>query len=113
MAEKKVKEKVQEKVKEPIKVDVEEVKSKARVKDFSLPNHSILVRYIKRQKGNITNKRHIAYGGMLEGSTQNLRPKKGSNGQYVNVLSDLEQNYLEKKLALEQGGLSVYKKEGN
>jgi len=93
--------------------EISEVKAVSRVKSFSLPNNSILVRYIKRQKGNISNKNHIAYGGMLEGSIQYLNPKKGANGQYVNVLSDLEQSYLEKKLALDEGGLSIYKKEGN
>jgi hypothetical protein len=80
---------------------------------FQLPNEKIEVRYIKKQKGIVTDTRHIAYGGLLEGAYITLPAKRLRNGQYANVLSNEEKEGLEKLLSLDTGGLSIYKKENN
>jgi len=88
-------------------------KTVSKAKKFSLPNRKVTVRYVKRQTGYITNPRHVAYGGKLEGSVDSLRPRMSSNGKYVPVLTEPEQTFLEKALAMEPGDLSVYKSEDN
>jgi len=94
--------------KEIVTVDVQEI-----VSEFKLPNKKILVRFIKVQKGNVTNPKHVAYGGKLEGSFDALPPKKLGNGSFVNVLSELERVELERMLFMESGSLSPYRKENN
>jgi hypothetical protein len=81
--------------------------------EFVLPNETVEIRYIKKQKGLITDTRHIAYGGLLEGAVITLPAKKLRNGQFANVLTNEEKISLEKLLALPENGLSIYKKEDN
>lgn len=80
---------------------------------FKLPTEKVEVKYIKRQKGIITDPKHIAYGGLLEGAYITLPPKRLRNGQYANVLTNDEKRYLEKVLALPEDGLSIYNKTNN
>jgi hypothetical protein len=79
-------------------------------KKFSLPDEKVEIKFIKRQKGNITDTRHILYGGMLEGTYITYRPKKLRNGGYGNVLTNEEKAYLESVLGTD---LSVYNKKDN
>jgi len=81
--------------------------------EFVLPNETVEIRYIKKQKGLITDTRHIAYGGLLEGAMITLPAKKLRNGQFANVLTNEEKISLEKLLALPENGLSIYKKDDN
>jgi hypothetical protein len=83
--------------------------------EFKLPNETIEIKYIKKQKGLITDPRHIAYGGLLEGAYITLPPKKLRNGQFANVLTNEEKTVLENMLGFEPNsqGLSIYKKEDN
>ena len=78
-----------------------------------LSNEKVRVKFIKRQRGIITNPKHVAYGGMLEGAEKVLVPKKLRDGRYTNVLTDDEKAFLENYLKLEEGALSIYKKEDN
>ena len=82
-------------------------------KSFELPDKKVTVRYIKRQKGNITNKNHIAYGGKLEGATDDFPLKMRRDGKYEQVLTDTEQEYLENVLGREKGSLSTHLKKNN
>lgn len=80
---------------------------------FSLPNETVEIRYIKKQRGLIVDPKHVAFGGMLEGAYRTYPPKKLRNGNYANVLTDIEKEYLERALALPISGLSVYNKGDN
>ena len=91
---------------------VKEVKA-AAPKKFTLPNKKVLVRYVKRQSGYITNPKHVAYGGKLEGAVDNIPAKMSKTGKFVNVLTDIEQEYLENVLGRDKGSMSVYRSEDN
>lgn len=78
-----------------------------------LRNQRIVVRYILKQKGNITNPRHVLYGGMAEGASRTFVVPKLSSGKYVNVLTDDEKDFLEDAMGLEPNALSIYKKVDN
>ena len=78
-----------------------------------LTKEKVRVKFIKRQKGNITNPKHVAFGGMLEGAEKVLVPKKLRDGRYTNILTDSEKAFLESYLKLDEGDLSIYKKDNN
>lgn len=78
-----------------------------------LKNQKIIVRYILRQKGNVTNPRHVLFGGMAEGSSRTFVVPMLTSGKLVNVLTDAEKNYLEDIMGLEPNALSIYKKVDN
>ena len=82
-------------------------------KSFDLPDKKVTVRYVKKQRGNITNKNHIAYGGKLEGSVDLFPLKMRRDGKYERVLTDIEQSYLEDVLGREKGSLSTHLKKNN
>lgn len=81
---------------------------------FTLPKESVEIRYIKKQTGLITDENHVSYGGLMDGSTITLPANTLRNGNYVNVLTAEEKDYLEEMLSMSKNGLSVYaKKEEN
>jgi len=81
---------------------------------FSLPNEIVKLQYVKRQKGTITNPKHIAYGGMIEGAYREFVPKKSPDTfKYIQVLIKEEQDFLEDALGMTKGDLNLYKKENN
>jgi len=77
--------------------------------EFYLPEERIQVRYIKKQSGYIKNPNHIAYGGMLEGTTVKLPAKQDRSGNYIPVLTKEEQAGLEKLMQVDAGFLSPHK----
>lgn len=78
-----------------------------------LRNEKIIVRFIAKPKGLVTNPEHVLYGGMANGSKLRLTTPLLRSGGYVDVLTKNEKNYLEYKLGLEPNALSVHKREGN
>ncbi len=78
-----------------------------------LKNERIVVRFIPRERGTITNPKHILYGGMAEGVSRTFVVPKLTSGMYVNILTDSEKNYLEEVMGLEYNALSVYKRVNN
>lgn len=81
---------------------------------FSLPTEVIQVEFIKRQKGQITNTKHVLYGGMSETAKRRLTPIRSKvNFKYIQILAPEEQGFLETALSLPKDGLSVYKVENN
>lgn len=78
-----------------------------------LRNERIIVRHINTPKGNITNPKHVLYGGMAESATRTFVVPRLSSGQYVNVLTDNEKACLEEIMGLEHNALSIYKKIDN
>ncbi len=80
---------------------------------FKLPDEEVSVKFIKKPKGNIRDTKHIAYGGLLDGNGFTICARKLKNGNYANVLTDLEKEGLEDLMGLKNNALSIYKKEDN
>ena len=78
-----------------------------------LRNERVIVRFVPRQSGIVTNPKHILYGGMAEGAVRKFTVPKLSSGMFVNVLTDNEKAYLEEVMGLEYNALSIYKKVDN
>ena len=98
-------------VKVSTKAQRTEVESKALVNCLS--NKKIIVRYILKQKGKITNPKHVLYGGMAEGASRTFVVPCLTSGKFVNVLTDSEKAFLEDIMGLEPNALSIYKKVDN
>lgn len=80
--------------------------------DSCLRDEKITFKFIPRIKGGMTdNKKHVAYGGMLDTAFKEFVPGKLRNGRPKNILSDDEKTFLEKFLRLEENTLSAYNKE--
>lgn len=78
-----------------------------------LRNERVIVRFVPRQSGIVTNPKHILYGGMAEGAVRKFAVPKLTSGMFVNVLTDNEKAYLEEVMGLEYNALSIYKKVDN
>lgn len=78
-----------------------------------LRNERIIVRYIPKQTGLVTNPKHILYGGMAESAKRTFVVPRLSSGLFVNILTDREKSYLEQVMGLEYNALSIYKKVNN
>ena len=79
-----------------------------------LKNERILVRFVPKEDSNITNPKHILYGGMAEGAVKYYTvPILASTGTYKNILTDDEKAFLESYVGLEYNALSVYNKTNN
>lgn len=90
-----------------------EENSTAEVKSC-LRNERVIVRFVPKEGGMITNPKHILYGGMAEGAVRYFTvPILQSTGAFKNVLTDAEKEYLEQVMGLEYNALSIYKKENN
>lgn len=79
-----------------------------------LTKEKIVVRYIPKESGMITNPKHVFYGGMAENATRSFTvPILESNGKYVNILTNDEKSFLEEYMGLEYNALSIYLKKDN
>ena len=79
-----------------------------------LKNERILVRFVPKEDSNITNPKHILYGGMAEGAIKYYTvPIMSSTGTFKNVLTDDEKAFLESYMGLEFNALSIYNKVNN
>lgn len=78
-----------------------------------LRNERIIVRFVPKQSGLVSNPKHILYGGMAENAVRWFTLPRLSLGMYVNALTDLEKTYLEEVMGLEYNALSIYKKVDN
>jgi len=78
-----------------------------------LRNEKIIVRHIPRQKGNITNPKHVLYGGMSNNAYREFSVPRLSNGSYVNVLTNAEKDFLEQIMNLEPNALSIHRRNEN
>lgn len=73
----------------------------------------VIVRFVPRENDQIIDRKHVAYGGMMDNAMRGFTVPMLSNGVYKNVLTDNEKTYLEGLLGLEENGLSVYNKKDN
>lgn len=78
-----------------------------------LRNQRIIVRYVPKLTGLVSDTRHVLYGGMAETATRTFVVPKLSSGIFVNVLTDDEKAFLEVAMGLEDNALSIYKKHDN
>lgn len=78
-----------------------------------LRNEKVIVRFVPRENDSITDRKHVAYGGMMDNSVRGFTVPVLNNGVYKNILTDNEKAYLEEVLGLEVNGLSVYNKKDN
>lgn len=79
-----------------------------------LRKEKIIVRYVPKESGMITNPKHVFYGGMAENAVRVFTvPILESNGQYMNILTNEEKAFLEEIMGLEENALSIYKKQNN
>ncbi|MBO4768086.1 MAG: hypothetical protein J5495_00980 [Bacteroidales bacterium] len=83
----------------------------SEVKVNPLRKEKIYVRWIPKDNG-LPN-RHVASGGKVDGAYDSFVVPMLRNGQYKNVLTDAEKDFLEEALGLDYNALSVYKKEDN
>lgn len=87
---------------------VEQPKEKQLVS--CLTNKRVIVRFVPKQDGRITDKNHVLYGGMAENSVRGFTvPIYSSSGAYKNVLTNSEKDFLEDIMGLEDNALSIYK----
>ena len=78
-----------------------------------LRNEKVIVRFVPRENDNVVDRKHVAFGGMMDNAVRGFTVRMLSNGTYRNVLTDNEKAYLEEILGLEINGLSVYNKKDN
>lgn len=78
-----------------------------------LRNERLIIRYVPKESGIITNPRHILYGGMAESAVKSFTVPQLESGALVNVLTNDEKEFLEQTMGLEYNALSIYRKEDN
>lgn len=108
-----------ETVTQEVKVEVPKTSEKKSVTRDSaslvncLRNERVIVRHIPKERGMVTNPKHILFGGMAESATRTFVVPRLSSGMFVNVLTDNEKAFLEEVMGLEYNALSIYKKVDN
>lgn len=78
-----------------------------------LRKERVIVRFVPKENDNIVDRKHVAFGGMMDGAVRGFTVPVLANGTYKNVLTDNEKTFLEEVLGLEVNGLSVYNKKDN
>ena len=89
-------------------------KTKNSIETYNpLRNEKVIVRFVPKSNDSIIDKKHVAYGGMMENSLRGFTVPVLNNGTFKNILTDNEKAFLEEALGLEINGLSVYNKKDN
>ena len=78
-----------------------------------LRNEKVIVRFISRARGMITDPRHVLFGGMAAGSKVRITTPLLRSGLFADVLTKDEKKFLEYKLGLEPNALSVHNRNNN
>ena len=78
-----------------------------------LRNEKVIVRFISRARGMITDPRHVLFGGMAAGSKMRVTTPLLRSGLFADVLTKDEKKFLEYKLGLEPNALSVHNRNNN
>ncbi len=104
---------VKTKVEKPLEIEKPKMEKEATTAINCLRNERVIVRHIPKERGMVTNPKHILFGGMAENATRTFVVPKLTSGMFVNVLTDNEKAYLEEIMGLEYNALSVYKKVDN
>lgn len=78
-----------------------------------LRNERVIVRYIPKQSGIITDPKNPFYGGLGENCFREFGVPRLRSGLFVDVLTKDEMRYLEHVMQLEPGALSIYRRQDN
>lgn len=78
-----------------------------------LRNERVIIRFIPRQRGMVSDPKHVAYGGMMENAKRIFTVPLLRSGAFVDVLTKDEKAYLEYVLGLDDNAMSVYNKKDN
>ena len=78
-----------------------------------LSNETVIVRFISKARGIITDPKHVLYGNMAPKSKVSFPVPMLRSGQYADVLTKDEKNFLEYTLGLEPNAMSVYNRHNN
>lgn len=78
-----------------------------------LRNEKVIVRFIARARGMVTNPEHIFYGGMANGSKVSFTVPLLRSGGFADVLTKAEKKFLEWRMGLEPNALSVHNRTNN
>lgn len=78
-----------------------------------LRNETVIVKFLPKKTGLVTDPRHVLYGGLGENSKRRFVVPVLQSGVYKNILTNLEKDYLEYIMDLPENALSVYKKTDN
>lgn len=96
------------------KVKKEKEKVMSDVKVNPLRKERIYVRFVPNERGYAgSNKQHVMYGGRADGAKDTFCVPMLRNGNYKNVLTNDEKDFLEEALGLDKNALSVYRTENN
>lgn len=98
---------------EPSKPTVTRVSEERENLVNCLRNEKVIVRFLSRARGMITDPKHILYGGMAAGSKIRFTTPLLRSGLYVDVLTTAEKKFLEYKLGLEPNALSIHNRTNN
>lgn len=105
----------------PIEIE-EEIPSRSKVTLVSeerdnlincLKNERVIVRFIARARGMISDPKHILYGGMAAGAKIEFTTPLLRSGGFTDVLTTDEKKFIEYKLGLEPNTLSVHNRINN
>lgn len=78
-----------------------------------LRDEKVTVRFIKKQRGSITDPRSPLYAGKADNAEDVFCVPMLSNGHFKNVLTDAEKDCIEEMLGLEPNAMSVYNTRNN
>ena len=78
-----------------------------------LRNEKVIVRFVASPNALVQTKGHVLSGGMSENATRSFVVPLLRTGQYMNVLTKNEKDFLEKAMGLEPNALNVYRKTDN
>ena len=78
-----------------------------------LTNEKVIVRFIAKARGTITDPKHALYGNMAPKATIKFPVPILRSGQFADILTKDEKKFLEWKLGLEPNAMSVYNRTNN
>lgn len=78
-----------------------------------LRNERVIVKFVPKANNKINDKKHLAYGGMMENAIRVFTTPMLSSGSYKNVLTNSEKAYLEYIMGLDENALSIHAKKDN
>lgn len=78
-----------------------------------LRNERVIVRFVASPNALVQTKGHVLSGGMSENATRSFVVPLLRTGQYMNVLTKNEKDFLERAMGLEPNALNVYRKTDN
>ena len=78
-----------------------------------LRNERVIVRFVPSPNAMVQQKGHVLSGGMSENATRSFVVPLLRTGQYMNVLTKNEKDFLEQAMGLEPNALNVYRKNDN